>query len=105
MKNKIQTAEEVYNSFYFKYKDFKYKGDENIILEAMREFARIHVKNALELASKKAKISSFKLSQYAKKPRWKKVEEDEEVDLFSYKMKWNVDKNSILKSYHIKNIK
>ena len=98
MKNKIPTAEEIQNKYLDKYGN----GD---LTAMMIEFTEIHVEKALEIASKNAKISSFKLSQYSKKPRWEKVKEDEEVDLFSYKMKWFVDKNSILKSYNKNKIK
>lgn len=42
---KIPTAEEIYTDFHF-----NYKGDENRILEAMREFAKLHVKAALKAA-------------------------------------------------------
>ena len=45
--NILPTAEEVYNDFHF-----NYKGDENYILEAMRKFTKLHVKAALEAASK-----------------------------------------------------
>lgn len=47
----ILTAEEVYNKFHF-----SYKGDENYILEAMKEFAKMHVEAALKLASENAEI-------------------------------------------------
>lgn len=44
--NPIPNAEEVYNDFHF-----NYKGDNNSILEAMKEFARLHVNAALKAAS------------------------------------------------------
>lgn len=40
---KTSTAEEIYNDFYF-----KYKGDENFVLEAMKEFAKYHVRLAVK---------------------------------------------------------
>ena len=42
-------------------------------------------------------IKSFKLSKYSKTPRWKLVK-DEEIDLFFYDFKTEVDKQSILKA-------
>jgi hypothetical protein len=50
----IPTAEELYNNFHF-----NYKGDENLILEAMREFARLHVTAALERASQNAELEDI----------------------------------------------
>lgn len=44
--NNLPTAENLYEDFYW-----NYKGEENTILEAMRTFAKIHVKAALEAAS------------------------------------------------------
>ena len=49
----VPTAEEIYNDF-----QFNYKGDENRVLEAMREFAKLHVKSALKAASEKARIKA-----------------------------------------------
>jgi hypothetical protein len=94
----MSTAEEIQNKYLDKYGN----GD---LTAMMIEFAEIHVKKALETASKNAEISFFKLSQYSQKPRWKKVKEDEELDIFSHKMKMFVDKNSILKSYNKNKIK
>lgn len=44
--NNLPNAEEIYEDFYW-----NYKGEENTIYEAMRTFAKMHVKAALEAAS------------------------------------------------------
>lgn len=51
---------------------------------------------ALKDASERAELTALKKHQYSKSPRWKRVRKDEEVDLFSYQMKWQVKKSSII---------
>lgn len=53
-KNKIPTAEEVWNDYHF-----NYKGQENSLLEAMRVYTKLHVKAALEAAVENGKVKSF----------------------------------------------
>jgi|LakMenEpi03Aug12_release.lakeMendotaPanAssembly.Ray.scaffolds.fasta_scaffold5422509_1 hypothetical protein len=74
MENNIPTAEEVYNDFHF-----NYKGDENSILEAMREFAKLHVEAALKVASENAEAK--------------------------YNWRQEIDKESILNAYPLDQIK
>ena len=57
------------------------------VIDAIDETVKACVENAI--------TKSFKLSKYSKTPRWKLVK-NEEVDLFSYDFKTEVDKQSIL---------
>lgn len=70
--------------------------DSAMIAEIIEQ-AQIDAYNeALKDAAKNANTKSFKLSKYNKKPRWKLVKDEEEVDLFSYDFKTMVNKQSIL---------
>ena len=89
----IQTAEEIYKQItgcVMNHGDIKL---------AMIEFAKKHVKAALEAASKQGGLIGYKKSNYSKKPRWKLIAKTEEVDLFSYSIQWKINKKSILNSY------
>lgn len=76
----MKTAEEIYNDFYF-----NYKGDGNVILETMKEFAKLHVIEAL-------KIASIQAETYNKSK-------------FTGDVNPHVDMDSILNSYPLNNIK
>jgi len=76
--SKLPTAEEVYTDFHF-----NYKGDNNSVIEAMAEFAKLHVEAALKAASENA--DTLKGEVYASKGC--------------------IDKDSILNAYPLNNIK
>ena len=78
--NKIPTAEEILNDFHF-----NYKGDGNYVLEAMKEFAKLHYKAQLQAIVKNVRICESE-------PMFGQVE------VF-------VDKNSIINAYPLTNIK
>lgn len=69
-------------------------------IEIIKEWIKAVQIDAIEETCKRcaeeAVTKSFKLSKHSKTPRWKVVK-DEEVDLFSYDFKTEVDKQSILK--------
>jgi len=79
----LPTAEEILNHFHF-----NYKGDENSTLEAMREFAKLHVKTAIEAAAENASV------KYVHNPKMSDYNHETAV----------VDKESILNSYPDGNI-
>lgn len=62
-------------------------------LAAMEEACEATV----DLCAENADIDMKKRSQYGKYRKWQNVKEGEEVDLFSYEVKYLVDKESILK--------
>ena len=66
------------------------------VIEVLEMVQKETWNEALDKAAKSAITKSFKLSKYSKSPRWKLVK-DEEVDLFSYDFKTEVDKQAILK--------
>lgn len=82
MKNKIQTAEELKDHYQINLGSVYLKEK---VISLMIEFAKLHVKEALKQASKKA---SCKIKHYA-------LEESDYI----------VDKDSILNSYPLENIK
>jgi hypothetical protein len=73
-------------------------------VNAMIEFAKLHVKAALEEASKTKKIELFVRSD-TKGSKYKKVEPGEKYDIFGTRQMWKVNKESILNSYSEENIK
>lgn len=62
------------------------------VKEAMKEACR----QTIELAAENAEIEMNKKSQYGKYRKWQKVKDKEEVDLFSYEVKYLVNRQSIL---------
>ena len=66
------------------------------VIEVLEMVQKESWNEAIDKAVKSAITKSFKLSKYNKYPRWKVVK-NEEVDLFSYDFKTEVDKQSILK--------
>jgi hypothetical protein len=82
--SKIPTAEEFLNTFNRKVNDTLEQG----VQEAMIEFAKLHVKEALETASKKAKT----------KDEWEGNTGSEYCDTV-------VDRESIINAYPLDNIK
>jgi hypothetical protein len=93
--NKIPTAEE------FMDRPF---GERLDTQELMIEFAKLHVKAALEAASE-VHIKVEKKSQHGKYRKWQTVKEGEEVDLFNYDMQQSADVKSILNVYPLNQIK
>lgn len=69
--------------------------------EAIRIYGEAQAKEAYNQAIRDAANSAIikgkKKSVHSKKPRWKNIEENEEVDLFSYEVQYSVNKQSILK--------
>ena len=53
-------------------------------------------KQTLELAAENVQVDMMKKSQYGKYRKWQKTKKGEEVDMFSYDLKWIVDKQSII---------
>lgn len=76
-----------------------------VIVETMKEFAKAHVEMALQEAAEKAKLDLKKKLQFGEYRKWQKVKDDKEVDLFKYTVRYDVDRDSILKSYPLENIK
>lgn len=68
------------------------------VKDIMIDFAKLHVKQALEAAAEKVTLNTYKKSQYSKKARWKKTN-DKEIDLFSYEVMYKPSKSSILNAY------
>jgi hypothetical protein len=68
------------------------------------EFAKMKVKEALQVAAESAIIKVQKKSPFGKYRKWKNVKEDE-VDLFNYIVQYSVDKDSILNAYNLNLIK
>lgn len=80
--------------------DFDYMMDEEDFTNAAKELIEYHVKAALlQVSQKENLIISKKKSQYGKYRKWQNVKEGEDVDLFSYQMKWEINKDLILNSY------
>ena len=79
---------------------YGYMMDEEDFTNAVKELIEYHVKAALlQVSQKENLIISKKKSQYGKYRKWQNVKEGEDVDLFSYQMKWEINKDLILNSY------
>ena len=92
------TAEEFGNSMY----QLGTESCKEFAIRMAKEFAKLHVKAALEEAAKRVDLSLYKKSQYSKRARWKKVsqqEAQEGVDIFAYEVQYKPSRASILKAY------
>lgn len=104
MENNILTAEEFMNSKQFEPDEGitfeEYYGENNVafVPTIMIAFAKMHVKAALEAASKKNKINLF-VRTNRKNSKYKKIENGESYDLIGTRQMWKVDKDSILTAY------
>lgn len=67
------------------------------LLEAIKIAQIDAIEETCRRCAKKATTKSYKLSIHSKTPRWKKIKEGEEVDLFSHAFKTEISKSSILK--------
>ena len=72
-------------------------------VRAMIEFAKYHVKEALETAAKKAEIGAYYRAN-RKGSRYKKWEDGESIALLDTRQMHKVEKKSILESYPLTNI-
>jgi hypothetical protein len=66
--------------------------------EELNSYTETVIKDALEIASKKVDLNTYKKSQYSKTSRWKKVskrEAEEGIDIFSYEVQYKPSKASI----------
>lgn len=97
MKNTIPTAEE------FALENMQ-GTDLQEIERALIGFAKIHVEAALQAANKNKKIELF-VRPDRKGAKYKKVESGENYDIFGTIQMWKVNKDSILNSYPLTNIK
>ena len=70
----------------------------------MIKFAKMKVQETLEVVAYKAIVKVQKKSQYGKYRKWQNVR-DNETDLFEYTVMYTVDKDSILNTYDLNNIK
>jgi uncharacterized protein YpmB len=66
------------------------------ICDQIKQAQEDAIREAVKQCAESAETKSFKLSKYSKTPRWKVVKDEEEVDLFSYDFKTEVNKKSIL---------
>lgn len=99
--NKIPSAEEfLHFNGYAKPSMIAIGG--NDVIKLMIEFAKLHVKEALKYASKKAYTDTFSKN---KNHRWVKMLEEFEFDPTNFEHKYVVNKKSILSAYPEKLIK
>ena len=73
-------------------------------IKGMIEFAKYHVEQTLDLASKKSKVD-LHVRKDKKGAKYKLAQNGEEYDLFRTVQMYKVNKESILKSYSLENIK
>lgn len=72
--------------------------------KVMIEFAKLHVEAALKAASKTTRIDLF-VRPNIKGFKYKKIEDGESYDLIGTRQMWKVNKESIINSYPLENIK
>jgi len=94
--NKIPTAEE-FLVISDEFETLETKTQEKVVIKAMIEFAKSHVKTALQEASKKAYVEFVDLTNNEIFD-YTDIITDDDVGA-------NVNKNSILNSYSLENIK
>lgn len=94
----IKSAEKMFEDFYNNrnYRTSPRMDDTYLKKEIAIKFAKSYAEQYLKLAAERAEIDMNKKSQYGKSRKWQKCKEGEEVDLFSYEVKYFVNKDSIL---------
>ena len=96
------TIEEFINTLMFKYDNTK---TEYIVInqwcleEALKTFAELKCKELLQIAVEKAKVKIEKSTPYKK---YESVKTEENFNMYEYKTKVSVDKNSILNAVDLK---
>jgi hypothetical protein len=72
--------------------------------QAMVDFAKMHVEQALKEASKTNRIDLY-VRPDVKGSKYKKIESGESYDLLGTRQMWKINKDSILNAYPLTNIK